>query len=58
MANKLKGKVAVMTGGGSGIGKATAIRFAEERAEIIIVGRCEGKLQEVAAENENSILQL
>lgn len=58
MANKLKGKVAAMTGGGSGIGKATAIRFAEERAEVIIVGRREGKLQEVAAENENSILQL
>lgn len=53
MADKLKSKVAVVTGGGSGIGKATAIRFAEEGAKVIIVGRREEKLQEVVAENGN-----
>lgn len=53
MADKLKSKVAVVTGGGSGIGKATAIRFAEEGAKVIIIGRREEKLQEVVAENGN-----
>lgn len=45
--------MAVVTGGGSGIGRVIAERFAQEGAKVLIVGRRESKLQEVAAENSN-----
>jgi NAD(P)-dependent dehydrogenase (short-subunit alcohol dehydrogenase family) len=46
---KLEGKVAVITGGNSGIGLATAIRFVEEGAHVVITGRREKELNEAAA---------
>jgi NAD(P)-dependent dehydrogenase (short-subunit alcohol dehydrogenase family) len=46
---KLDGKIAVVTGGNSGIGLATAKRFVQEGAKVVITGRREKELNEAAA---------
>ncbi|KAH9636020.1 hypothetical protein HF086_005872 [Spodoptera exigua] len=43
-----KGKVVIVTGASSGIGAATAIKFAEQGAKVSIVGRNQKKLSNVA----------
>ena len=50
-APRLDGRVAVVTGGGTGIGAATARRFAAEGARVVVGGRRPGPLEEVAAES-------
>ena len=47
---RLDGRVAVITGGGSGIGASTARLFAAEGADVVVTGRREAPLQAVAEE--------
>ncbi|MCB4798618.1 3-ketoacyl-ACP reductase [Neotamlana laminarinivorans] len=49
----LKGKKAIITGGGRGLGKATAIAFAKEGIDVAITGRNETVLKETVTEIEN-----
>ena len=37
--NRLQGKVAVVTGSSSGIGKAIALRFGEEGTKVVVTAR-------------------
>ena len=46
---RLDGKIALVTGGGTGIGQATARALAAEGAQVIITGRRAAKLEEASA---------
>jgi NAD(P)-dependent dehydrogenase (short-subunit alcohol dehydrogenase family) len=48
VAGSFAGKVAFVTGGGSGIGRAAAIAFAQADASVAIIGLSESQLQETA----------
>ncbi len=52
--NRLEGKVAIITGANSGVGAATAVKFASEGAKVVITARREGPLEEVAAKIRNA----
>ena len=53
---KLEGKVAVVTGGNSGIGLATAKEFREQGARVVITGRDRRTLEEAAREIGGDVL--
>lgn len=52
MGNRLQDKVALITGASNGVGEATARRFAEEGAALVLCARSEEKLRAVAADIE------
>ncbi|MDV0445462.1 7-alpha-hydroxysteroid dehydrogenase [Methanimicrococcus sp. At1] len=47
---KLEGKVAIVTGSTSGMGRETAKQFAKEGAKVVVVGRNEDRAKEVVEE--------
>ena len=50
----LEGQVAIVTGGGTGIGRSTALMLAAEGARVVIAGRRKPPLDEVVAEVEKA----
>lgn len=55
MSGKLEGKIAVVTGGTSGIGLAIARRFSEEGAKVYITGRRKPELEAATSSLKNAI---
>lgn len=53
---RLKGKTAIITGAGSGIGQACSLAFAREGARVVLVGRRRELLKQTAAEIQRDAL--
>jgi NAD(P)-dependent dehydrogenase (short-subunit alcohol dehydrogenase family) len=56
MDQRLKQKIAIITGAGTGIGRACATVFASEGARVVLIGRRKNRLDEVAREIGDSAM--
>jgi len=58
MSTRLQGKIVIVTGAGTGIGRACALAMVREGARLALVGRRLEKLQQLAREIGNSALPI
>ena len=58
MNSRLKDKIAIVTGAGSGIGRAIAVAMIREGARVVLMGRRKDRIEEVASEANGSAIAL